>query len=106
MLRHVLTDDEWNAIRHLLPAQKNRRGRPWSDHRTVISGILWILHTCQQSLVNGKPFTIDFGVGLSKISGIGSFVIFCVDLTRLVKLTGHCGVLMAVSSVLIDVPRE
>ena len=46
MSRHDLTDREFNAIRYLLPAQKTkRRGRPWSDHRTVINGILWILHT-------------------------------------------------------------
>lgn len=46
MLRHVLTDEEWNAIRRFLPAQNSpRRGRPWADHRTVISGILWVLHT-------------------------------------------------------------
>jgi transposase len=46
MSRHDLTDREFNAIRHLLPGQNaNRRGRPWSNHRTVINGILWILHT-------------------------------------------------------------
>ena len=46
MSRHDLTDVEWNAIRHFLPAQfSKRRGRPWSDHRQVINGILWILKT-------------------------------------------------------------
>ena len=46
MSRHDLTDREFNAIRNLLPAQKKpRRGRPWSDHRTIINGILWILQT-------------------------------------------------------------
>ena len=46
MSRHDLTDREYNAIRHFLPPQKKkRRGRPWADHRTVINGILWILHT-------------------------------------------------------------
>jgi transposase len=46
MPRHDLTDREFNAIRHLLPSQKNKRPRrPWMDHRTVISGIMWILKT-------------------------------------------------------------
>ena len=46
MSRHDLTDGEWSAIRHCLPSQsKVRRGRPWADHRQVINGILWVLHT-------------------------------------------------------------
>src|SRR5210317_416696 len=46
MSRHDLTDREFNAIRYLLPSQKTkRRGRPWSSHRTVINGVLWILRT-------------------------------------------------------------
>lgn len=46
MSRHDLTDREFDAMRHLLPAQgKPHRGRPWSNHRTIINGILWILHT-------------------------------------------------------------
>lgn len=44
MYRHVLTDQEWNAIRVFLPAERNgKRGRPWKDHRLVISGILWVI---------------------------------------------------------------
>ncbi len=44
MSLHDLTDEEWNAIRHFLPASKNRRrGRPWAGQRVVINGILWIL---------------------------------------------------------------
>ncbi len=46
MSQHDLTNEEWNAIRHFLPtAKKKTRGRPWADHRLVINGILWILHT-------------------------------------------------------------
>ena len=43
MSRHDLTDEEWTAIRHSLPSRS--RGRPWADHRRVINGILWVLHT-------------------------------------------------------------
>jgi transposase len=46
MNRHGVTDVEWNAIRVLLPRQRSgNRGRPWADHRLVISGIFWILAT-------------------------------------------------------------
>lgn len=46
MSRHDLTDQEWNAIRKYLPAQRpNNPGRPWADHRRVINGILWVLQT-------------------------------------------------------------
>ncbi|TWT83859.1 Transposase DDE domain protein [Planctomycetes bacterium CA13] len=46
MLRHRLTDREFNAIRHLLPKRrKNQSGRPWTEHRCVIDGVLWILKT-------------------------------------------------------------
>lgn len=45
MSRHDVTDKEWNAIRVLLPKERSgRRGRPWTPHRQVINGILWVLH--------------------------------------------------------------
>jgi hypothetical protein len=40
-----LTDAEWERIRPLLPPQRPRVGRPNHDHRTVLSGILWVLRT-------------------------------------------------------------
>ena len=44
MSRHDLTDEEWNAIRHFLPAERTgKAGRPWTPHRQVINGILWVL---------------------------------------------------------------
>ena len=46
MSRHNLTDTEWNAIRVFLPAERPKKaGRPWSPHRQVIDGILWVLCT-------------------------------------------------------------
>ena len=66
MPRHDLTDREFNAIRHLLRAQRVKRpGRPWADHRTVINGVLWILkpvargEICPVILGNGRPSTRD-----------------------------------------------
>lgn len=43
-----LTEEQWKVINTLLPQDKvrpDRRGRPWSDRRTVFNGILWILRT-------------------------------------------------------------
>ncbi|MEL6109147.1 MAG: IS5 family transposase [Planctomycetota bacterium] len=58
MSRHDLTDESWNAIRHLLPACSNgQKGRDWNDHRPIINGIIWILQT-------GSPWRdlpVEFG---------------------------------------------
>ena len=45
MGRGDLTDDQWQRLEPLLPAQKPRTGRPGKDHRTVINAILWVLRT-------------------------------------------------------------
>jgi transposase len=39
-----LTDQAFPLVRPLLPAN-SRRGKPWRDHRQVLGGILWKLHT-------------------------------------------------------------
>jgi transposase len=38
--RHGLTDEEWQRLLPMLPANA-RRGRRWSNHRMVIDGILF-----------------------------------------------------------------
>src|SRR5215203_6125059 len=40
-----LTDAEWERVRPLLPPQRPPTGRPRHDHRTILSGILWVLRT-------------------------------------------------------------
>ena len=43
-----LTDEQWLVVDKILPPDRvraDRRGRPWSDRRTVLNGILWILRT-------------------------------------------------------------
>ncbi len=45
MKEQELTDAQWEQIRPLLPAQKPHIGRANKDHRTVLSGIIWILRT-------------------------------------------------------------
>ena len=43
-----LTEAQWNIIEPILPKDPVRpdgRGRPWSDRRKVLNGVLWILRT-------------------------------------------------------------
>lgn len=43
-----LTEEQWNIVEPILPkdpVRPDRRGRPWSDRRTVLNGALWILRT-------------------------------------------------------------
>ena len=37
--RHELTDEEWALVEPLMPRPSG--GRPWSDHRRVVSGVLY-----------------------------------------------------------------
>jgi transposase len=43
-----LTEDQWKVVSTILPTdpvRPDRRGRPWSDRRQVLNGVLWILRT-------------------------------------------------------------
>lgn len=43
-----LTEEQWKVINAILPedpVRPDRRGRPWSQRRSVFNGILWILRT-------------------------------------------------------------
>jgi transposase len=44
MVRHRLTDDEWECIEDIFP-EPARTGRPPRDRRMILDGILWILRT-------------------------------------------------------------
>jgi transposase len=44
----ALTEDQWKIVSAILledPVRPDRRGRPWSDRRQVLNGVLWILRT-------------------------------------------------------------
>jgi hypothetical protein len=41
----ALTDERWARIAALLPPQKPAVGRPNSDHRTTLAGMLWVART-------------------------------------------------------------
>jgi transposase len=59
-----LTEPDLHPVRPLLPAD-SRRGKPWRDHRQVLGGILWKLHTGQPwrdvpaRLARGRPATVS-----------------------------------------------
>jgi transposase len=43
-----LTDEQWETVETILPEDPVRddgRGRPWSERRIVLNGVLWILRT-------------------------------------------------------------
>ena len=40
-----LTDGEWRRVALLLPPQQPTTGRPRHDHRTVLTGILWVVRS-------------------------------------------------------------
>ena len=43
--RGELTQQQWERIQPLLPAQKPKTGRPSLSNRQVVNGILWVLRT-------------------------------------------------------------
>ena len=40
-----VTEAQWARLRPVLPPQKPHTGRPNTDHRIILNGILWILRT-------------------------------------------------------------
>lgn len=44
MVRHRLTDEQWNLIKDVFPPPANT-GRPPRCRRVILDGILWILRT-------------------------------------------------------------
>lgn len=47
MRRYELTDEQYALVADLLPPN-GRSGGQWRDHRQVLNGIFWILHTGAQ----------------------------------------------------------
>ena len=41
----ALTDEHWEQLRPLLPPQKPATGRPATDHRLILEGMLWVART-------------------------------------------------------------
>jgi transposase len=47
MYRYDLTDAQWEKVRPFFPDRYHhgQAGHPWKDHRPLVNGILWHLHT-------------------------------------------------------------
>jgi transposase len=47
MHRYELPDQQWARVEPLLPhrTHHDKAGHPFNDHRPIVNGILWILHT-------------------------------------------------------------
>ena len=47
MYRYDLTDAQWERIAPFFPDRSHdgKAGHPWKDHRPLVNGILWHLHT-------------------------------------------------------------
>ncbi len=45
MSRHDLTDAQWQVLESLLPQRRPGRGRPRTDNRKCLNGILYVLKT-------------------------------------------------------------
>ncbi len=41
--RYELTDEAWERLEPLLP--KQGRGGKWTDHRTILNGMFWVLNS-------------------------------------------------------------
>ena len=47
MHRYELPDEQWARIEPLLPHRTHhgKAGHPFNDHRPIVNGILWVLHS-------------------------------------------------------------
>lgn len=45
MIRHRLTDEQWQLVSSFIPRSTARTGRPARDPRDMLDGILWVLVT-------------------------------------------------------------
>jgi len=48
MQRHELTDEQIHVLEPFLPRGGPKGGRPWSEHRRILNGLFWKLHTGAQ----------------------------------------------------------
>jgi transposase len=48
MRRHELTDDQFQLLEPYLPRTEPAGGHPWAEHRRILNGLFWKLHTGAQ----------------------------------------------------------
>lgn len=109
MIRDRLTDEQWECISDLFPARA-KTGRPPTDRRLIVDGILWILRTgaawrnLTRSSVPGKPSTVVSIDGMT----MARWTRFSSDCVRLMLTWGPstkiCGASMGRSFELTAAP--
>ncbi len=48
MRRHELSDEQYELLEPFLPKPGPAGGRPWAEHRRILNGLFWKLHTGAQ----------------------------------------------------------
>ena len=48
MRRHELTDEQFELLEPYLPSAGPQGGHPWAEHRRILNGLFWKLHTGSQ----------------------------------------------------------
>jgi transposase len=48
MRRHELTDQQFELLEPYLPRTGPKGGHPWAEHRQILNGLFWKLHTGAQ----------------------------------------------------------
>lgn len=48
MQRYELSDEQYQMLEPFLPKAGPAGGRPWADHRRILNGLFWKLHTGAQ----------------------------------------------------------
>ena len=48
MHRHELTDEQFQLLEPYLPHNGPQGGHPWAEHRRILNGLFWKLHTGAQ----------------------------------------------------------
>jgi transposase len=48
MQRHELTDAQFDLLEPYLPHTGPKGGHPWAEHRRILNGLFWKLHTGSQ----------------------------------------------------------
>ena len=106
MHRYDLTDAQWRLIEPFFPDRYHSggAGHPWKDHRPLVNGILWHMHTGAPGLTSrsvtapGRRSMTASTAGVRMALGPGSSTPFCSVWTRGGSSTANCGASMPPSS--------
>ncbi len=69
MRRHELTDEQYVLLEPYLPKPSRAGGHPWAEHRRILNGLFWKLHTGAQWRDIPERYGPQRGSCLHPISG-------------------------------------